>query len=90
MNYRLGFLGFLRGNSDALPGNQGLWDQVLALQWINKNIRAFGGDPNDVTVSGESVGSVSASVLSISPVAKYLFKKVCTMLKQADVLIARK
>ncbi|CAG5130299.1 unnamed protein product [Candidula unifasciata] len=79
MNYRLHWLGFLRGNSSSLPGNVGLWDQVLALQWVKDNIQAFGGDPSDVTLSGESAGSISASILSVSPLGKGLFTKVLLM-----------
>jgi len=48
LNYRLGVLGFLGMNDDVLPGNLGLWDQRLALMWIQKNIHTFGGDPDKV------------------------------------------
>uniref|UniRef100_A0A0B7B3D6 Carboxylic ester hydrolase n=1 Tax=Arion vulgaris TaxID=1028688 RepID=A0A0B7B3D6_9EUPU len=78
-NYRVGWMGFLRGNSDSLPGNQAFYDQVLALKWIKNNIQAFGGDPEDITISGESAGSLSVSVLAISPLTTNLFSKAILM-----------
>ncbi|BFZ25134.1 hypothetical protein BsWGS_28173 [Bradybaena similaris] len=86
MNYRLNWFGFLRGNSGYLPGNQGHWDQLLSLQWIRDNIRAFGGDPDDVTISGESAGSMSTSLLSVSPLAEGLFTKVILLSGTTDLL----
>lgn len=88
MQYRLGAFGFLRinprgnrfnrepVNSTKLAlGNMGLKDQLLALEWVQNEIRNFGGDPNEVTVFGESSGAVSVSALWISPKAKTLFKR---------------
>ncbi|BFZ25135.1 hypothetical protein BsWGS_28174 [Bradybaena similaris] len=86
MNYRLNFLGFLRGNSGYLPGNQGHRDQLLSLQWIRDNIRAFGGDPDDVTISGESAGSLSTSLLSVSPLTKGLFSKAILLSGTIELL----
>ena len=57
MNYRLGPLGFLSLDSEAAPGNSALWDQRLALLWVQQNIAAFGGDLTRVTLFGESAGS---------------------------------
>lgn len=74
-NYRLGIFGFLNASSPAAPGNMGLYDQVEALRWINKNIKFFGGDPNSVTLSGQSAGAVSVSYHMISQLSKGLFKR---------------
>ncbi|XP_033209364.1 venom carboxylesterase-6-like isoform X2 [Belonocnema kinseyi] len=75
INYRLGILGFLNMNIDCCAGNQGLKDQVLALNWVQENIENFGGDKNNVTIFGESAGGVSIHYLCISPLAKGLFHK---------------
>lgn len=77
INYRLGILGFLRLDDPSLevPGNAGLKDQVLALKWVQKNIRKFGGDPNNVTLYGESAGSASVNYQVLSPLSKGLFHK---------------
>ncbi|XP_055527970.1 juvenile hormone esterase isoform X2 [Wyeomyia smithii] len=73
-NYRLGPLGFLSVGKDA-PGNAGIKDQILALKWVQENIAAFGGDPNSVTIFGQSAGSVSTHMLMMSPLAKGLFHR---------------
>ncbi|XP_050403373.2 neuroligin-4, X-linked [Patella vulgata] len=73
LNYRLGALGFLSTEDQAAPGNFGLLDQLLALQWVQDNIQAFGGDPGRVTVFGDSAGSASVSLLLTSPLSKGLF-----------------
>lgn len=72
INYRLGVLGFLSLDDPKLevPGNAGLKDQVMALKWVQKNIRNFGGDPNNVTIFGESAGGSSVHFLLLSPMAK--------------------
>jgi para-nitrobenzyl esterase len=78
--YRVGQLGFLAHpelsaeNPDKVSGNYGILDQIAGLQWIQKNIAAFGGDPNKVTIFGESAGAISVSMLCSSPLAKGLFQ----------------
>lgn len=59
MNYRLGALGFLSLNLSDASGNAGLKDQVLALKWVQKNIKYFGGDSKSVTIFGESTGAAA-------------------------------
>ena len=76
INYRLGALGFLSLAVDGLPGNMGLLDQVMALQWINENIEKFGGDPNRITIMGESAGSWSVFYHMMSPYSTGLFQNV--------------
>jgi len=74
-NYRLGPLGFLSTGDDVVPGNAGLKDMVQALRWVQKNIAAFGGNPDSVTIFGESAGGASVHHLMLSPLAKGLFHK---------------
>ncbi|CAH0559101.1 unnamed protein product [Brassicogethes aeneus] len=75
VQYRLGITGFLSlGNAEA-PGNYGLKDQVLALKWVKRNIRSFKGDPNEVTIFGESAGAASVSYHLLSPMSRGLFHK---------------
>ncbi|HEY6987304.1 MAG TPA: carboxylesterase family protein [Bryobacteraceae bacterium] len=81
MNYRLGIFGFFshpeltKESGHHASGNYGLLDQVAALRWVHDNIAAFGGDPNNVTIFGESAGASSVSALVASPLAKGLFQK---------------
>ena len=80
-NYRLGVFGFLshpdltKESGHNASGNYGLLDLVAALQWVHNNISAFGGDPSNVTISGESAGSFAVSALMASPLAQGLFHK---------------
>lgn len=75
INYRLGIFGFLSSNLSDSEGNFGLHDQVLALKWIQNNINAFGGNPNNVVIFGESAGAISIGYHLISPLSKNLFKR---------------
>ena len=80
LNYRLGLFGFLHGKTlcgDALDstGNEAILDQVAALRWVRDEIAAFGGDPANVTVFGESAGAISVSALLGMPAARRLFRK---------------
>ncbi|CAG2175065.1 unnamed protein product, partial [Oppiella nova] len=79
INYRLNAFGFLYTGTDDGPGNVGLWDQALALEWVHRNIKSFGGDPERVTIFGTSAGSVSSSALVLSPVTRNLFKNAILM-----------
>jgi para-nitrobenzyl esterase len=76
MNYRLGVFGFFShpeltaGSPHHASGNYGLLDQAAALAWVKRNIAAFGGDPNHITIGGESAGSISVSALMASPLSR--------------------
>jgi para-nitrobenzyl esterase len=81
INYRLGLLGFLAHpalsaeSPQRLSGNYGLLDQIEALRWVRDNIAAFGGDPKQVTIAGESAGGLSVIALLASPLARGLFTR---------------
>ncbi|HEU0186025.1 MAG TPA: carboxylesterase family protein, partial [Blastocatellia bacterium] len=81
INYRLGPLGYLAHpeltaeSPDHSSGNYGALDQIAALKWVQKNIAAFGGDPDRVTIFGESAGSWSVNLLVASPLARGLFHR---------------
>lgn len=82
LNYRLGVLGYLahphlsEESAHGSSGNYGLLDQIEALRWVRENIGAFGGDPSNVTLFGESAGALSVIELMTSPLARGLFHKV--------------
>jgi len=79
LNYRLGPFGWLSLETDDAPGNLGLHDQYLALLWVKENIEAFGGDPNNVTLMGESAGAMSAMFHLVSPISRGLFHKLIAL-----------
>ncbi|XP_022122536.2 juvenile hormone esterase isoform X3 [Pieris rapae] len=79
INYRLDVFGFLCLDTKEVPGNAGFKDQVLALKWVKQNIRTFGGDPNNITVFGESAGGLSTSLHVLSPLSKGLFQRAIVM-----------
>ena len=82
MGYRLGVFGYYANeqltaeSENGTTGNYGMLDQIKALEWVRDNIAAFGGDPDNVTLSGESAGAASVSAMCTSPLAKGLFKRV--------------
>jgi para-nitrobenzyl esterase len=82
INYRMGVFGFLahpalsRESPQGVSGNYGMLDMVAALQWVKRNIATFGGDPNNVTIFGESAGGTAVCLLMVMPDAKGLFNKV--------------
>ncbi|NXP29951.1 CEL lipase, partial [Scytalopus superciliaris] len=94
VNYRLGPLGFLSTGDKNMPGNYGLKDQHMAIAWVKRNIKAFGGDPDNITIFGESAGAASVSLQTLSPKNKGLFKRaisqsgvgVCSWAIQRDPL----
>ncbi|NXY55451.1 CEL lipase, partial [Callaeas wilsoni] len=95
INYRVGPLGFLSTGDENLPGNYGLKDQHMAIAWVKRNIKAFGGDPDNITIFGESAGAVSVSLQTLSPKNKGLFKRaisqsgvgLCSWAIQRDPLL---
>ncbi|GFT40919.1 acetylcholinesterase-1 [Nephila pilipes] len=74
-NYRLNLFGFLTSATRDLPGNYGIWDLLEALKWVRRNIESFGGNPNKITLHGQSSGSFIVSMLCMSPLTKGLFSK---------------
>ncbi len=81
INYRMGVFGFFahpeltKESGRNASGNYAILDQVAALQWVKRNIAAFGGDPDNVTIAGESAGAYSVNILEASPLGKNLFQK---------------
>jgi|GEM_PF-476945 len=85
INYRVGILGYLAHpeltaeSADKVSGNYGVLDQIAALEWVKNNIAAFGGNPQNVTIMGQSAGAASVNALVASPKAKGLFKNAFAM-----------
>ena len=81
LNYRLGAFGWLahpalaEGSSNSPVANYGMMDQIAALRWVHENIRAFGGDPNNVTLFGTSSGATSVALLMLCEQSRDLFQK---------------
>ncbi|MCR4901419.1 MAG: carboxylesterase family protein [Butyrivibrio sp.] len=79
--YRLNIFGYYANDElqeeseNGTTGDYGLLDQIQALKWVNENIEAFGGDPNNITIAGESAGSSSVNAICVSPLAKGLFRR---------------
>jgi para-nitrobenzyl esterase len=84
-NYRLGVMGFLahpdasKESPNHASGNWGLLDQIEALKWVKANVQAFGGDPDNVTIVGQSAGAMSINHLQVSPLARGLFTRILAM-----------
>ena len=76
INYRLNIFGFFSTSDGSASGNFGLWDQRLAMQWVNENIESFGGDTNSITIFGESAGGFSVALHAIIPENRGLFRRV--------------
>lgn len=81
INYRLGILGFIvhpelsKESVHNVSGNYGILDQIASIQWVKNNIAEFGGNPNNITIAGESSGSTSVNILQASPLTKGLFQR---------------
>ena len=75
LQYRVASLGFLYFDQPGAPGNMGMLDQVMALQWVHSNIAFFGGNPNNITLFGESAGAASVSMHLLSPLSRNLFSQ---------------
>lgn len=88
LSFRLGAFGFLSTGDTNIPGNFGLKDQRLALKWVQKNIEAFGGDPEKVTLFGQSAGGVSAHMHMLSPQSEGLFRGVIALSGTANMPFA--
>uniref|UniRef100_A0A914PJS8 Carboxylic ester hydrolase n=1 Tax=Panagrolaimus davidi TaxID=227884 RepID=A0A914PJS8_9BILA len=86
IQYRLGYLGFLTTNDESALGNYGMWDQLMAIKFIKNNIANFGGDPENITLLGQSAGGVAVDLLSISPHSRDLFSKIILMAGNAETM----
>ncbi|XP_075885490.1 bile salt-activated lipase-like [Nelusetta ayraudi] len=75
VGYRVGVLGFLSSGDSGIPGNYGLWDQHASIAWVHRNIRSFGGDPENITIFGESAGGASVNYQILSPHNKGLVRR---------------
>ncbi|XP_071875787.1 carboxylic ester hydrolase [Bombus fervidus] len=84
VNYRLGPIGFLSTEDLVCPGNNGLKDQAMSIRWVHENIAAFGGDPNRVTIFGESAGGASAHYHMMSDLSKGLFHRAISQSGTSD------
>lgn len=78
VSYRVGTLGFLSSGDHRIPGNYGLWDQHAAISWVKRNIENFGGNPDNITIFGQSAGAASVSYQMLSPYSRGLFRRAIT------------
>ncbi len=92
INYRIGALGFMalpelkKEDPNGSTGNYGLLDQIRALEWVQENIEGFGGDPDNVTIFGQSAGGISICSLMVSPPAEGLFHRAINMSGPCDMV----
>ncbi|MFE4455786.1 carboxylesterase/lipase family protein [Nocardia tengchongensis] len=89
INYRLGIDGYLLTDDDPASGNFGTADQVAAMRWVRDNIHAFGGDPDTVTIAGNSAGATAVGALLAVPSARGLFKRAIIQSGYSDTLLSR-
>lgn len=87
-NYRMGALGFFSTMDENMPPNLGLWDQRLAIQWVNSHIASFGGETDRITIFGESAGAISCSLHSIYPKNNGLFQRVILESGTATMMVS--
>ena len=80
--YRMASLGFLYFDTNDVPGNAGMFDQLMALQWVRDNIAAFGGNPDNITIFGESAGGVSVGLHLLSPLSRNLFSQAIMQVRK--------
>jgi len=85
IQYRVASLGFLFFDTEDVPGNAAMFDQLMALQWIKDNIAQFGGNPNNITIFGESAGAASVSLHLLSPLSRNLFSQA--VMQSASALV---
>ncbi len=85
MQYRVASLGFLYFDTEDAPGNAGMFDQLMALQWVKDNIHHFGGNPENITLFGESAGGASVSLHLLSPLSRNLFSQA--IMQSASALV---
>ena len=85
IQYRVASLGFISFDTEQVPGNAGMFDQVMAIRWVKENIEQFGGDPGRITLMGESAGACSLSLHLLSPLSRSLFTQA--IMQSASALV---
>ena len=85
IQYRVASLGFMFFDTEDVPGNAAMFDQLMALQWIKDNIGQFGGNPDNITIFGESAGGASVSLHLLSPLSRNLFNQA--VMQSASALV---